>query len=354
MAGALAAGEARSTQGPPPAEPPITDWLLRPFAARRPFLTGLGYAGIFFAAGLAFRLGSGQLARAFWSDPYFWLDVLNASVFGYVPAVLILLRRGRLRDLQDLRPLLRCDDAEFARLEAETVCVRPRVLALSGLAGALLFAAMPILDPRFWPEGRPASLLDPDMVFLALRMAATGWLVGHVAATEVRGVRAFLRIGRSRVTADPLDLAPLAPFARAGQRTALAWVLASSLVSLFWLGPGAGTANAWIVASILCAVSVGFFYTIYGVHQNLQAAKREALEALNNRIRAASADLLAGRSSPQGASVADLVALHGFVAGLREWPLGAPAVVRGGLIGALALGSWLGGALVERVLERLI
>jgi hypothetical protein len=38
---------------------------------------------------------------------------------------------------------------------------------------------------------------------------------------------------------------------------------------------------------------------------------------------------------------------------VREWPVGAPALARGALIAALGLGSWLGGALVERVVDRL-
>jgi hypothetical protein len=51
-------------------------------------------------------------------------------------------------------------------------------------------------------------------------------------------------------------------------------------------------------------------------------------------------------------SLADLVALQGTLERVREWPVNAPAVARAALVAALALGSWLGGALVEHVVNR--
>ena len=303
------------------------------------------------AASLVFRIAVSDFTLRFWSNPYFWLDLLNAAVFAYAPTATAFLRRGRLRDLGELRRILRCDEMGFARLESETVSVPPRRLAVSGLTGALLVGAMPLLDSSFWPEGSPESLLDPMMIFFALRSAATGWLFGHAIATDVTGVVALRRIGAESLHVDLLNPGASAPFARAGLRSAFVWVLASSLVSLFWLGPAAGSANAAIVGSILLAVSVGFFFTTYGAHQSLIAAKRKALEALNEKIRKAGSRLLEGRNIDGSPALADLIAFHGFIERVREWPVGAPTLVRGALIAALALGSWLGGALVESLLE---
>jgi hypothetical protein len=320
-------------------------------SSRSPLWIGVVFAVAFMATSVIFRISGGEFTSTFWSNPYFWLDLLNAILFAYAPTATALLRRGRLMDLRDLRPILRCDEVGFARLQAETVAVPPRRLAVSGLVGAVVMGAMPLLDPLYWPGGRPASLLDPAMVFFVVRTAATGWLFGHAIATDIAGVLALWRIGAESVQLDLLDPTPSAAFARSGLRSAFAWVLVSSLISLYWLGPAAGSANAAIVGAILLTVTVGFFFTTYGVHQSLVASKREALETLNGQIREAGSRMLAGHSVDGSPALADLIAFHGFVERVREWPLGAPTLVRGALIAALALGSWLGGALVERLLE---
>jgi hypothetical protein len=347
VAGAVAERSAHS------AEPPHTDWALRPFEGLRHPLLAIAavFAAGFLATSVVFRIAEGDFTLRFWSSPYFWLDLLNAALFAYAPVATAVLRRGRLRDLRDLRGVLPVDEAGVARLEAETVSVPPRRLAAAGLTGALLIGAMPVLDPRFWPGGRPDHVLDPEMLYFVARNAATGWLFGHAIATDVTGVLALRRIGATSIRVDLLEPRTLAPFARSGLRSAFVWVLAASLVLLFWLGPAPGSANGPLVGVILVTVALGFFFTVYGAHRSLVAAKREALDALNERIRTAGSSLLEGGSADGSPALADLIAFHGFLERVREWPISAPTVVRGGLIAALAVGSWLGGALVERLLE---
>ncbi|MBW2271434.1 MAG: hypothetical protein JRH16_23010 [Deltaproteobacteria bacterium] len=317
-----------------PAEPPLTDWTLRPFAGTRcpPLLVGSGYALGMIAFSWVFRLATGQWETGFVRTPFFWLDILNGVVFAYVPTATWLLRRGRLRDLRALRPVLRCDDAGWEQLAQRTVSVSPRRLLASALVGVAILAALPV-------------------VLQVARMSATGLLIGHTLVTELAGIAAFAEIGARRIEIDLFDLRRLAPFARTGLRSAFAWVLASSLVSLFWLGPGAGHANTVIVFGILALVSGGFYFTIRGVHQSICEAKREALDGLTQGIRRAGAVLQRGASRGDAPALADLVAYHGFLERVPEWPLSAPSLVRGALIAALGVGSWLGGALVERLID---
>ena len=49
--------------------------------------------------------------------------------------------------------------------------------------------------------------------------------------------------------------------------------------------------------------------------------------------------------------MADLVAYRSLVQGVREWPFDVSTLARFLLFGALGVGSWLGGALVERLLD---
>lgn len=334
-------------------EPPLTDWTLRVFAgARSPVRVALVLAVGFAAVAQVVRHTVGApFEGPWWQDPFLWLDLLNGALFAYVPAALWFLRRGRLRDLRELRRVLR-PGADYEALVTSALCASPRALAVAGLVGAALLGSLPVFDPAFW-GGPPPPLLHPMMLFFILRMAINGWLGGHALVTEAVATRALRRIGAEQVRVDLFDLGPLAVFARAGTRSALAWVIVSSLISLFWLGPGAGSANGFIVIAILALVSVAVVSTLLAVRSNIRAAKRNALAALEARIRAGGEDLLAGHPAREGgASLADLVALQGTLERVREWPVNAPAVARAALVAALALGSWLGGALVEHVVNR--
>jgi hypothetical protein len=332
---------------------PLTDWTLRPFAATRlpAWVMAVCAAAAFAAASQGIRA-----AIALTGQPdalglaYVWLDTLNGVLFAYIPAALWFLRCARLRDLRELRPALRAD-APFEPLARAMVCPSPRRLALAGLAGAALLGVLPAIDPAFF-EGEPPALASPVMLFFVGRMALTGWLSGRAVLTEVGAVTALSRIGERCMRVDLLDLRPFEVFARAGQRSAFAWVLVSSLVSLFWLGPGAGVANAFIVAAILVAVSLAFVGGLYGAHRSIAAARSEALRAVEARIAQAGATLMAGGTDAPGPRLADLVAWHAFLARVREWPVGAPVLARTALLAALAIGSWLGGALVERIVDR--
>ena len=68
-----------------------------------------------------------------------------------------------------------------------------------------------------------------------------------------------------------------------------------------------------------------------------------------------SADLLlrlyaATDPAPGWIGLANLVAYRSLVESTREWPFGLPAQARFALFAAIGAGSWVGGALVERLL----
>jgi hypothetical protein len=335
--------------------PPLTDWALVPFEATRlsPVWIGLAFLIGFTALCQIFRVATEDVGSDFWNHRYFWVDVLNGALFAYPPTATALLRRSRLRDLRDLRPVLECSEAEFARAVRELVCVPHRRLAAGGVLMALALVSMPVFDPAYWEGPRPA-LTDPAMLFHLLRNVATGGLVGHAVMTEATAAVGFDRIGARGLRVDLLDLRPLAPFARAGQRSAFAWVLAASMVSLFWFGPAVGNANGAIICTILLLVSAAFFFSVRGAHESIRATKERALTSLNAQIRRGGDALMQGHELQDAPRVADLVALRTLLEHVHEWPIGIPTIVRGGLIAALAIGSWLGGALVERMLESVV
>ena len=73
--------------------------------------------------------------------------------------------------------------------------------------------------------------------------------------------------------------------------------------------------------------------------------------ALRGDIKARDELLLATPGEGEALSAGDLLAYRRFIEASREWALDTSAWRRTALYLALPLGSWLGGALVERALE---
>lgn len=340
--------------------PPLTDWTLRPFTATSlsPVWVGLGIALAYFALAVGFY---GLLAALGWEfdargatlsgSAIIGLEILNGVILAYLPTALFYLRRGALRDLRELRPVLRCSDAEFDGILESVVCASSQALHRAGLLGAVLFIVVALYDPSFWLGGRRPPLLDPGVLFVLARHGLMGFLAGRAVLTEVHMTKAYVHLGVSSIEIDLLDLRPLRPFARKGLRSAFTWILVSSLVSLFWLSPFATRSNVPLLALILGLVTASFVSPLRGVHRGIRAAKEARLDRVRREIRSESEAVLRPGEG-EGARLANLIAYRGLLEGIPEWPLDVPTLLRFLLFLAVDVGSWLGGAVVERALER--
>jgi hypothetical protein len=89
------------------------------------------------------------------------------------------------------------------------------------------------------------------------------------------------------------------------------------------------------------------------VHRRIRDAKREELDRVRLRLRSARRELLAG-STGAARAAAELPALLAYetrIETVSAWPFDTPTLLRFGALTLLASGSWLGGALVERLLD---
>jgi hypothetical protein len=285
-----------------------------------------------------------------WQSDQRWTDFVNAAVIGYLPAAQAIARRGVVRDLAELRPRLRCSDTEFKALsDAATGPGGPiaRALSLSGLFfGVLLTFSDPSLS-----GGASPSLGDPRFIWALARTMLTVWLIARFSVYDFNLTRTYLALGRNSADIDLLDIRSLAPFARRGQRSALTWVLFSSIVSLFWLDSYASQANLPFLVVVLSMATFAFVGPLAALRQNIQAVKRAELDRLREQIRDARRQTAAAVDSPR---LANLVSYYQLIDSAREWPVDAANLLK--FIGylLLGLGSWLGGAVVERILDSAI
>lgn len=338
--------------------PPSPDWLIRPFerSPLAPGWLGLGVAlawmGAVFAAHFGARALIGPAELPFELTRFIWTLAVNAALLGVILAGQAHLYLGAQSDLRGLRPLLPDDEGEFQQLlvDVPNLSTATRwVLAILGVAGGVAVAT---LDPTLREIHGHLSVADPRYLMFLLQNVLFGAFGTRLFATEIHLTRAYARLGE-RVEIDLFDQSLLLIFARKGLRSVVVWVLVSTAFSMFWVLDSAGQANILLPFGVLILVSVALIAPTSGVHRRIVASKNAELTRVTNAIREERAASLAPRrpdAAAEDARLSNLIHYSEFVKSIREWPIDLSIVARSLLLLVLGAGSWLGGAVVERLL----
>jgi len=345
----------RTKAGGADGAPPLRDWTLRAYEALpvAPIWTGLALVLAYvLLAGVVHGIASALAVPGGHAPPPWIWELVNGLLIATPLTLNAYARRGALADLRELRAGLDLDEAEFARWSAAATSAPASWLALaSGVSVAMLLAVV-LFDPSIWgSRGRPGPR-DPQLYWALFHNAATAYAFGRMLAMEGALTRTFANVAR-RVRIDLLDTERLSPLARKGQRSLLLWILLSSCLSLFWLGGDAAVINAFVLVLLLAVAATAFLLPLSRVHTRIVAAKRAELARVNGALREERASAFESIPAHTG-RVADLVAWRGLLEGVAEWPLTLPILLRSALFVLIGIGSWLGGALVERSLEALL
>ena len=97
----------------------------------------------------------------------------------------------------------------------------------------------------------------------------------------------------------------------------------------------------------------GLLLPVRGVRRRVRLEKQREIEWCRNALREHRASRDAGADQRAG-RLADVLAYRDHVEAVREWPFDTAAWLRFGLYLLIPVGSWLGGALVERVIDALL
>jgi hypothetical protein len=306
-------------------------------------------ASVYLASALAFadlaafadpdgRLGVARIVR---------FNAALGIVLSYLCASLWLGQRWARRDFDDLRPAVEASDAEWSAWRERARTPGRAVLARAAMLGAIAGLVVDVIGARaadaaaFWVGHRVwVHVLNP-LVFTAL---------GVLVALSSARAAVYQEVGRrARVTVG--QIGSLAPFARVGLRTALLWFVGTSLASLLLVD----TDSPMLVLSILLATTgfggAALVAPSRGVHERLREVKRAELDWLRLEI-ARGADALRRGDAAGAAQLPALLAWEARVAGAPEWPFDTSTWLRFALLLLVPLGSWLGGALAERLVER--
>ena len=265
-------------------------------------------------------------------------------MLGYLPVAIFYLDRWTTEHLGQLR-------RHFGLTATPTVI--PRGLARwIGAAGALVTCAFFMNLPD-----DPWLLLQPWRLSITYLMPLVGvlllgWFNFRFTFLLIWTALAVSRTAGSIRDLDLFDPAGIRPYAQQGVRSCLLAIVSLSISANLWLDPRSPTLGAAISVIMLVAASaVALVLPTGGIHLRLKAAKQFELD----RIRRA----IVSRRDPETRSVDDAQQLRADLAMERrldeisEWPFDAGSYGRVALYIVLGLGSWVGAALVEQLLDSL-
>jgi hypothetical protein len=183
------------------------------------------------------------------------------------------------------------------------------------------------------------------------------WLIGRAAWFTLWGSPADPGEAVSRLDVDLLDLTPFHVIGRMSLRFALLWIVGTSIGSLLFLTPGItlGLSAPLIGVMIptLCIAAAALLLPARGVQRRIAGAKQAELERVDTELRRVRDAALEGDERSQD-RLAGLLSYRSYVSDLREWPFDTSTSRRFALYLLIPLGSWFGGAIVERLLGAVI
>jgi hypothetical protein len=319
-----------------------------------PLWVGLGVTTTYLLVSLLWHNLTGLFRGLYVHDVLFWrtsfrLEIVFGLLFAVPLALATWVIRGAQRDFDALRPVLRLSKKEALSMRAALVLFRRRDLVIAGLSGLAVGAVLNLTVTQLLH-----SEVARDVSWRVPRDLLLSWFVARLVFIALELGRRFSRLGEEHAQIDLFDPRPLAPFARFALRSAGSILVSASLCApLFGELEALPVTIAIVVWIVLLAVGA-LLLPVHGVHRRIQSVKQAELWRVRGMITATRQDALSAGHPQALASAAALQGLSAYltlVAGLSEWPFFETAtLVQFGAYLALPLGSWLGGAIVSRLI----
>jgi hypothetical protein len=276
---------------------------------------------------------------------------------GYLSMMCTYVARGTFRDLEALRPVLRGGNAAYAGLREHLTRFDRRHLWIGALSGLVVFSVLQETSFSRWTRlvAGGWSFRDPCSVVVFMTLWTVG---GRMAAYLIDTARLYSQIGEQQIEVNLLDLGSVSHLTRHGLRIVLLFTICTAVAVIFFTLFVQSVATVFTVGMMVTSVcnlavaTAAFLLPVRGLRRQVRARKAEELGRVREEIRCNRelASKSGTESAEAGAKLPGLLAYMNQIESVREWPFDAPTLTRFFLYVAIPLGSWVGGALVERLL----
>lgn len=281
----------------------------------------------------------------FWRTPW-RLEIVFAAIIGYVVACGGWIVRSVRRDLDALAPVLAIEPSELAA-EREGIGRFSRLTLFVASAGGIAAGIVVyLLVNALLPPGH--SALD-DRAWRLLRDVTVWVLSIRLIVVVIGSSRRVSRLTERAARIDLLDLRGLAPLARIGLRSVLAFAVAASMVATMAIDDLTLPVTLLTMGVVGAVGAFSVLLPVRGVHRAIRAAKDAELRTVRAAIARTRRAALDGDAAATEATtrLGGLLAYEARIAGVVEWPFDLGTFVRLTIFLALPLGSWIASALVE-------
>lgn len=270
-------------------------------------------------------------------------------LLAYLPTAQFYLARWTRRHVDSLRPLLRAGEELVFRDVYREASSR-----LAGAAGSVAFVVFFLLVPIDATVYGRGDYWTPENAVPWLLMPIAGWMVVRLAYALIFDALFVSRLAADLTEINLIDSRPLAPFVQQGLRSALLILLFLGIGLAGLAGQTQVMATALLnLAAMLAVALAALLLPVTGVRSRIRAEKQAQLTTLRARINRDRVAVMSGGPGTDSATsrLPGLLALESRLESVREWPFDVPTLLRFALYVVLGLGSWLGAAAVERMLD---
>ena len=311
-----------------------------------PYISGLLVSSACFIGYFLIQLSNGVVAKTLSGEiPSIALraSLMLMVLLGYLPFAHWYLRQWTRQHLGDLTQSFNLEDQR--RVPRESLLIPIGIFGWWAFVG--LFLVIPEPDYQIFQPWNWAL----DYALLVLALSLSGWWMGRFSFELIWSALQLSNMAMRLPILNLLDAESNRSFTQHGVQSALLVVIMMSITAPIAVQPEGGVVGAAVNSVLMLFLALtALILPVRGIHQRIQTQKREELATIRQHIQRERDKLLAASGGVDDRLVA-LLAMETRIERVEEWPFGAGSLYRVGFYLLLGLGSWVGAALVERMLE---
>ncbi len=280
------------------------------------------------------------------------MPIATVLVLCYEVGVINYIVGRQRKELQNLRPVLTCNDVTFSEYLHSLTHHPAYLIAISWLLGPLITIVVNYNSPTIVAL-RQGGAFTPGVLWGFATTFLVWSITIQVSLVLGRNSLLFSRLGAGETRIDLIDLGSLTPYARVGIRNIVIFAGAFTILPLALLSDPGHLQG--IVISLTITLPIAFvllLLPVYNVKEKIRLAKEAEEHLIMRGLQGDKSALedLAIEVGPEGMSVSGLVMYRQMVQSISEWPVDAPGVIRFCLYVIIPILAWIGASVVDRLI----